>query len=98
MGASETAPLVATVGDLTAANLFGSGGGNGDDAETDAGGAGGGKVGLTISETATIDGVISASGLAGLAGGGGGAGGSIALTAKNILGSGILQVCGNIMY
>lgn len=59
-----------------------------------AGGSGGGAVLLTIGNTATLDGLITASGANGGVGAGGGSGGTINIKAGTIAGTGPLQANG----
>ncbi|MFZ2881513.1 MAG: hypothetical protein WA019_00415, partial [Candidatus Moraniibacteriota bacterium] len=72
-------------GSLTQPDDIGSGGGN-DPSHSQYGGSGGGSVKLTISETSSIAGTITALGVAGTQGGG--SGGSIWLTTGLLTGSG----------
>ncbi|HTI98662.1 MAG TPA: hypothetical protein VL527_07135, partial [Dongiaceae bacterium] len=76
----------------TGPNLGGSGGGNaGNSAFT--GGAGGGALRFTVSGDFVLEGLVSANGRDSAVGGGG-AGGSVYLTAKRLLGSGVITADG----
>lgn len=71
---------------------LGSGGGN--SAGNGYGGSGGGAMRLNVTGTITINGVLSADGLAGGYYAGGGSGGSIYVTANTIAGSGLISASG----
>jgi len=82
-------------GQIDAPVALGSGGGGGS---SGAGGAGGGAIRLTVGQTATVKGTISANGAAGSGGagvaGGGGSGGSIFLQSSGIDGGGTISSSG----
>ena len=71
--------------DLGSGGAYGQGGGD------PYGGTGGGAIRLTISDTLTLNGKISANSVQGAYRGGGGSGGSIYITADKFEGSGALQ-------
>jgi hypothetical protein len=74
--------------------IGGSGGGNGS-TTPNAGGSGGGIIYLNVLGNIAMQGTMSANGTRGLStGSGGGAGGSIALTAHNLTGTGIISANG----
>ena len=74
--------------DLGSGGAYGQGGGD------PYGGTGGGAIRLTISDTLTLNGKISANSVQGAYRGGGGSGGSIYITADKFEGSGALQING----
>ncbi len=85
----------ASYGNANTPITFGSGGGHGWNGGI--GGAGGGALRLMVSDTLTLNGVISANGFNGNAyfgAGGGGAGGSIWVTANTLTGNGTIRANG----
>jgi hypothetical protein len=86
---------VLAYGNLQQPRTAGSGGANASGGGAGPyGGAGGGIVGLSVTGTLVLDGVISANGLAGAANSGGGAGGSVWLTVGKFAGSGVISARG----
>jgi hypothetical protein len=78
-------------GSVTTPNEMGSGGSG---SYNNAGGAGGGYIGLNIANTLTVSGSITANGGNGGTGAGGGAGGGIYISASTIAGSGSITANG----
>ncbi len=85
-----------TYGSYITPSQFGSGGGNDINVGGTSGGAGGGRINLSVGGTLALDGAISGNGLASGTSGtpGGGAGGSISITASAITGAGTINAAG----
>ena len=86
---SNDKPAVESFGSLFTADQFGSGGGS---SNTDTGGAGGGRLKVTVTNVLTLNGLLASNGED--AAGGGGSGGSVAVVTGHMTGFGSVSVAG----